>query len=718
VKNKFIHFFTANWPLFAAIAVVSLVFWDKINPPPGQYLFGWDTVDYQYHALNYFHDEINRGVFPWWNPFVASGYPFSASPGAPVFYPPIYIFAALPLGQAMSWYSAFHFLLSLIGMYYLCRLWCSKSASFIAGIVFALSGFFAPRVLTGEINHIVAGAYAPFILRFVWQGINSKSPRIFKVNLAKSALLFGLSLISGDPRVPMMTMMVAGLVTLIQVIYYRTLKPILFIGIQIFLGILITSIWTIPLVEFTDIAHRSIAGLYSLAANGSLSLSQFQQFIYPIGSLYRPNVSAYPPFPEGLFYSGIVSLVIFFTAIINLFVKRRYFVNTKKPVLVTIATFALITFLGLWLAMGPNAPVDLFYLLWTYVPGFHFMRVPLRFFFIFIIGFAPLLAFSIDSIRNKIMTIIFTFLILIELICFSRSFLILSADFKSTNDPEIIRLFENQGLTRMLPNYFYYQRLGNSFDMDSPMSQRFFAANGYIPFIPENYYRFYIDAFIDYDSITAAGTDQLPIISNIDNQILSFLNVKYVYGAGDMGPGANSSYLKFILENPYRWYRLYENPDILPRFYLTPKAVFLKNLDEVEKSIINKSYSLKNYLLLVATKPEEVGTTYTSTCLKGNFGEVKIVAYGTNSVKLKSNTACDAYMSTSEIIYPGWEVRIDGRKAPLLTGNYAFRAVFIPAGNHQITFEYVPRIFLFGAAITFLSLTVIFVMLYQTRKKI
>ncbi len=44
----------------------------------------------------------------------------------------------------------------------------------------------------------------------------------------------------------------------------------------------------------------------------------------------------------------------------------------------------------------------------------------------------------------------------------------------------------------------------------------------------------------------------------------------------------------------------------------------------------------------------------------------------------------------SEVAYPGWQVRVDGTPAPLLTPAGVLRGVLLPAGEHTVIFSYAP----------------------------
>ncbi len=47
----------------------------------------------------------------------------------------------------------------------------------------------------------------------------------------------------------------------------------------------------------------------------------------------------------------------------------------------------------------------------------------------------------------------------------------------------------------------------------------------------------------------------------------------------------------------------------------------------------------------------------------------------------------------SEIAFPGWRAWIDGKSSDLFTADYAFRALFVPSGEHNVEFKYEPSWF-------------------------
>ncbi len=90
-------------------------------------------------------------------------------------------------------------------------------------------------------------------------------------------------------------------------------------------------------------------------------------------------------------------------------------------------------------------------------------------------------------------------------------------------------------------------------------------------------------------------------------------------------------------------------------------------------------------------------------------------ASGSGSIDLKEKTPNKVVYSTnvtggpavgifSEIFYPkGWEATIDGNKAEILRSNYVLRALEIPEGQHEVVFEFKPKVYSSGNMIMLIS---------------
>ena len=73
--------------------------------------------------------------------------------------------------------------------------------------------------------------------------------------------------------------------------------------------------------------------------------------------------------------------------------------------------------------------------------------------------------------------------------------------------------------------------------------------------------------------------------------------------------------------------------------------------------------------------------------------------------------AVDAPVPTLVVVLdamtPGWAATIDGKRAPILTANVAFRGVIVPPGSHEVAMAYVPDRWATARALTAISLVVL-----------
>ncbi len=73
------------------------------------------------------------------------------------------------------------------------------------------------------------------------------------------------------------------------------------------------------------------------------------------------------------------------------------------------------------------------------------------------------------------------------------------------------------------------------------------------------------------------------------------------------------------------------------------------------------------------------------------------------SVSLKS----PAFLVLSDMWYPGWAARIDGKPAYIYRADYLLRAVAVPAGEHTVEFEYVCPAFKIGEAVSAIAAVIV-----------
>jgi hypothetical protein len=164
--------------------------------------------------------------------------------------------------------------------------------------------------------------------------------------------------------------------------------------------------------------------------------------------------------------------------------------------------------------------------------------------------------------------------------------------------------------------------------------------------------------------------------------------------------------------------RVYENLLVMPRAWLTSETALLKR-EEILTSI--RTSKLPSGLPYDPTRTalvEDSEGLMAAQSPRDLDAKATVVRSGSTGLEVQTSSLRPSFLVTSDIYYPGWKVYVDGAPAQLFLANYAFRGVKLPAGQHQVRFEFAPGRFYFGAGISVLSLLILtgFVLLPRFRK--
>jgi hypothetical protein len=79
----------------------------------------------------------------------------------------------------------------------------------------------------------------------------------------------------------------------------------------------------------------------------------------------------------------------------------------------------------------------------------------------------------------------------------------------------------------------------------------------------------------------------------------------------------------------------------------------------------------------------------------------------------RTMSADPAVVVFSEAYFPAWQVRVDGRSAPLLRADGVLLAVAVPAGAHEVEFFYLPPLLVWGAVLSGLAVVVGLILIFR-----
>jgi heme/copper-type cytochrome/quinol oxidase subunit 4 len=104
---------------------------------------------------------------------------------------------------------------------------------------------------------------------------------------------------------------------------------------------------------------------------------------------------------------------------------------------------------------------------------------------------------------------------------------------------------------------------------------------------------------------------------------------------------------------------------------------------------------------------EKNGAGTATPCNAKSDYTVDQVSDTSNKLSLTLTTGQNGWLMISDSWYPGWTASIDETLTTVEKADYAFRAVYVPAGKHEIVFSYRPASFYIGAGVSITALAVL-----------
>lgn len=171
---------------------------------------------------------------------------------------------------------------------------------------------------------------------------------------------------------------------------------------------------------------------------------------------------------------------------------------------------------------------------------------------------------------------------------------------------------------------------------------------------------------------------------------------------------------------------VYELTNAVPRARMVPMWKMAASDDEALSWMLKSDYDPRQHVVLQRPESGLLAFPWSRTvqntdaakkepqpCSQPFNASVAIIENKNNSMSYRASSNCDGYLVFSEPYYPGWHVKIDGKPQPLLRANYAFSAVLLDAGTHDVVRYYLPGTFLIGIVISALTLGILGVIVLQ-----
>lgn len=172
-------------------------------------------------------------------------------------------------------------------------------------------------------------------------------------------------------------------------------------------------------------------------------------------------------------------------------------------------------------------------------------------------------------------------------------------------------------------------------------------------------------------------TYQLRGGNQLNVQVLNMLNTKYVIVPGAKGQPT-----------------VQQNPGALGNCWFVKSLQFVKGPAEAMKVLNN--FNPKD----TAVVEEAFKSTIPFTPVYDSTASIKLIKNDNDLISYTSSAKTNQLAVFSEIFYDrGWKAYVDDKELPIIKVDYALRALALPAGNHNIRFEFKPASYYNSSAI-------------------
>ncbi len=194
----------------------------------------------------------------------------------------------------------------------------------------------------------------------------------------------------------------------------------------------------------------------------------------------------------------------------------------------------------------------------------------------------------------------------------------------------------------------------------------------------------------------------------------NFLGVKYII-ASKAGAPADGDIVPVFEGDPE--INIYLNQSALPRALFVTHATITPNHDAAWQALRADDFDPSTTVILEADQhpsappslqPSSPPISQSAEGTHSAIANLSFLHYSLHTVTLAVDADQPGYLVLPDAYYPGWQASVDGRPQPLWRANYAFRAVYVPAGAHTVQFVFDPLIWKLGLAVSGLTVLGLF----------
>ncbi len=152
---------------------------------------------------------------------------------------------------------------------------------------------------------------------------------------------------------------------------------------------------------------------------------------------------------------------------------------------------------------------------------------------------------------------------------------------------------------------------------------------------------------------------------------------------------------------------LFRAPGSPARYFSPADARPVADDDEARRILASPDFAMSRTVLV---DDGEAATT-------GTVGTVELLEQQATEVRLRVTRADPGWLVAIQTSYPGWTATVDGKRADVERADYAFTAVEVGAGTHEVVLRYRPRSVRYGLIVTVEALVLMVIWLATARPR-
>ncbi|HVZ80517.1 MAG TPA: hypothetical protein VHE12_06885 [bacterium] len=710
--------------LLAALAVFAPLLF------AGQAYFDGDLIAYYVPMRTFLRSSVLSGHLPLWCPYLMGGQPFFADPNTQAAYPLTYFFISFPVPYGFGLFYFVHFLIACLGMYFWTgTLGLSREARILGGLLFAFSGFFWWEIIHPPL--LAAYAWLPW-----WGGaLEMFAQKKSRGWAFRGGLVFALLFLAGNFQVTLGALYGGG-----GYLAFRLWSPERnapaspggrgwALSVLYFLwGALPLLILWIPAWEFLGRSQRwnGPTDYGTFQADLSLDPRSLLGVLFPLATLDGSGGKSIQDHLVNAAYLGPAS---FFLMAVGFRGKGKF----PLYLAVTACTALLLSF-------GRFFPLHRWFCDW--VPGFGLMRAPFRYLFLYVTGGTLLAVLGFERLfggkkggRDLVPWVFLAYVVLVTVLGFGVhgwNALVQAASlglgavalfaFRFALRPWARWAFVLSVLLALMPfawtgassrrgpadNFDYQGRSAELRWLDGQAKEGRAIIGNHLPYPVRTGGRTE-DRELSPDAACVSrtrivfGYNPLSLVSITDLYTLPSRTLLRLMAVRCYASADEKRRVRGFSVEDHGPVALGRNLEQTPFVYSPRTSMIVPDAGRCLDLMRGPKFDPR-VLSLFSGLPEGAGPID-----RKGLAACERSRDDPDDQVFRVRMAGGAPLVFSEIMYPGWKAWLDGKEVPIVTANHAFRALWVPSGEHEVRFRFLPvwaPLLTWGAVLWVLSLLV------------